>query len=130
MLALAADSSLPLLERAKFLAIFASNLDEFYMVVAGPETSRRDGFSVRHPTRREQPGLRSNPADLGHGMRGCSSIASSAGWRRASVIVTWADLTAAERKELSTYFQEQVFPVLTRSRSTLHREGLSRMRSP
>lgn len=32
VLALAADKSMPLLERAKFLAIFASNLDEFYMV--------------------------------------------------------------------------------------------------
>ena len=31
VLALAADTSLPLLERAKFLAIFASNLDEFYI---------------------------------------------------------------------------------------------------
>ncbi|MBF6371320.1 RNA degradosome polyphosphate kinase, partial [Nocardia puris] len=30
VLALAEDASLPLLERAKFLAIFASNLDEFY----------------------------------------------------------------------------------------------------
>src|ERR1700751_5171559 len=41
VLALAADASWPLRERAKFLAIFASNLDEFYMVrVAG--LKRRD----------------------------------------------------------------------------------------
>jgi len=45
VLALAADNSLPLLERAKFLAIFASNLDEFYMVrVAG--LKRRDEMGL------------------------------------------------------------------------------------
>src|ERR1044072_3256616 len=45
VLALAADPSLPLLERAKFLAIFASNLDEFYMLrVAG--LKRRDEMGV------------------------------------------------------------------------------------
>src|SRR5919109_279297 len=51
VLALAADTSLPLLERAKFLAIFASNLDEFYMVrvaalkrnVAAGVTTIQDG---------------------------------------------------------------------------------------
>ena len=69
VLALAADNSLPLLERAKFLAIFASNLDEFYMVrVAG--LKRRDdmGLSVRSAdglTPREQlaPHRRANAAD-------------------------------------------------------------------
>ncbi len=48
VLALAADESLPLLERAKFLAIFASNLDEFFMVrVAGLKRRDETGLSVR-----------------------------------------------------------------------------------
>ena len=48
VLALAADPSLALLERAKFLAIFSSNLDEFYMVrVAGLKRRDEMGLSVR-----------------------------------------------------------------------------------
>ena len=48
MLALAEDPSQPLLERAKFLAIFASNLDEFYMVrVAGLKRRDEAGLQVR-----------------------------------------------------------------------------------
>src|SRR5690606_26972987 len=48
VLALAEDTSQPLLERAKFLAIFASNLDEFYMVrVAGLKRRAETGLSVR-----------------------------------------------------------------------------------
>lgn len=48
VLALAEDRSIPLLERAKFLAIFASNLDEFYMVrVAGLKRRAETGLSVR-----------------------------------------------------------------------------------
>ena len=48
VLALAEDESQPLLERAKFLAIFASNLDEFYMVrVAGLKRREQTGLPVR-----------------------------------------------------------------------------------
>ena len=48
VLALAEDPSQPLLERAKFLAIFASNLDEFYMVrVAGLKRRDEAGLQVR-----------------------------------------------------------------------------------
>ena len=52
VLALAEDPSQPLLERAKFLAIFASNLDEFYMVrVAGLKRRDAAGLPVRSARR-------------------------------------------------------------------------------
>src|SRR5215207_9985973 len=48
VLALAEDPGTPLLERAKFLAIFAGNLDEFYMVrVAGLKRRLKAGLPMR-----------------------------------------------------------------------------------
>jgi polyphosphate kinase len=119
VLALAEDESQPLLERAKFLAIFASNLDEFYMVrVAGLKRRDETGLTVRSAdglTPREQLAYiskrnqelveqhasafekRVRPQLAEHGIR----------------IVSWADLAEHERLRLTTYFSEQVFPVLT-----------------
>jgi polyphosphate kinase len=58
VLELAEDEKLPLLERVKYLAIFASNLDEFYMVrIAGLKRRQTTGLTVRSPdglTIREQ----------------------------------------------------------------------------
>ncbi|MET0996032.1 MAG: RNA degradosome polyphosphate kinase, partial [Mycobacterium sp.] len=119
VLALAADTSLPLLECAKFLAIFASNLDEFYMVrVAGLKRRDEMGLSVR-----SADGL--SPREQ---LRRISERTQQIASRQAQVflesvrpaladegilIVTWAELDDAERDRLSTYFHEQVFPVLT-----------------
>src|SRR6202030_2122590 len=50
VLELAEDESLPLLERVRFLAIFATNLDEFFMVrVAGLVRRMVAGFPVEGP---------------------------------------------------------------------------------
>jgi polyphosphate kinase len=119
VLALAADNSLPLLERAKFLAIFASNLDEFYMVrVAGLKRRDEMGLSVRSAdglTPREQLariGEQTQRIATRHARVFLDSVRPALA-EEGIHIVTWADLDQAERDELSTYFTEQVFPVLT-----------------
>ena len=119
VLALAADNSLPLLERAKFLAIFASNLDEFYMVrVAGLKRRDEMGLSVRSAdglSPREQLGRigeQTQRIATRHAQVFLDSVRPALA-EEGIHIVTWADLDQAERDRLSTYFTEQVFPVLT-----------------
>src|SRR6516164_6264333 len=119
VLALAADNSLPLLERAKFLAIFSSNLDEFYMVrVAGLKRRDEMGLSVRSAdglTPREQLariGEQTQQIATRHAREFLDSVRPALA-EEGIHIVTWADLDEAEREQLSTYFMDQVFPVLT-----------------
>ncbi|WP_374198868.1 RNA degradosome polyphosphate kinase [Mycobacterium sp. MYCO198283] len=119
VLALADDPSLPLLERAKFLAIFASNLDEFYMVrVAGLKRRDEMGLSVRSAdglSPREQLrriGERTQQIASQHARVFLDSVRPALA-AEGVVVVSWADLDDAERDRLSTYFHEQVFPVLT-----------------
>jgi polyphosphate kinase len=119
VLALAADTSLPLLERAKFLAIFASNLDEFYMVrVAGLKRRDEMGLSVRSAdglSPREQLrriSERTQQIASRHAHVFLDSVRPALA-DEGIVIVTWAELDEDERSRLSTYFHEQVFPVLT-----------------
>lgn len=119
VLALAEDESQPLLERAKFLAIFASNLDEFYMVrVAGLKRREQTGLPVRSAdglTLSEQLAyVAERNAELvqRHAQafeKGVRPALAEAGIR----IVAWADLGGEERTRMSEYFTKQVFPVLT-----------------
>ncbi len=119
VLALAADTSLPLLERAKYLAIFASNLDEFYMVrVAGLKRRDEMGLSVRSAdglSPREQLrriGERTQQIARRHARVFLDSVRPALA-EQGVVVVTWSELDDAEKDELSRYFHEQVFPVLT-----------------
>lgn len=119
VLALAADPSLPLLERAKFLAIFSSNLDEFYMVrVAGLKRRDEMGLSVRSAdglSPREQLrriGERTQQIASRHAQVFLDGVRPALA-EEGIFVVNWNDLDDAERARLSTYFHEQVFPVLT-----------------
>ncbi|VFA81114.1 Polyphosphate kinase [Gordonia paraffinivorans] len=119
VLALAEDTSLPLLERAKFLAIFASNLDEFFMVrVAGLKRRDETGLSVRSAdglSPREQlmriAGRTQTIADR-HARVFLDSVRPALADNDIHV-VSWAELTDDQRARMVDYFQDEVFPVLT-----------------
>ncbi len=119
VLAQAEDRRIPLLERAKFLAIFATNLDEFYMVrVAGLKRRLDMGLAVRSSdgrTAREtltQVSARAQELVARHSALWQDDIEpalAGAGIR----LLHWDDLDTAERTRLAEYFRAQVFPVLT-----------------
>jgi polyphosphate kinase len=119
VLELAEDEPLPLLERVKFLAIFASNLDEFYMVrIAGLKRRQASGLSVRSPdglTIREQLeliGQRTQDLVQRHAgvfLKDLTPRLEDAGIR----IVHWEDLAEDDHRRLREYFRDQIFPVLT-----------------
>ncbi|NRD26840.1 RNA degradosome polyphosphate kinase [Frigoribacterium sp. VKM Ac-2836] len=118
VLELAEDPTTPLLERANFLAIFASNLDEFFMVrVAGLKRRIATGLAV--------------PTNVGRGpnevLADISKMAHELQERHARAfldlvrpdlddagihIENWSDLEEADRVRMREIFAEQIFPVL------------------
>ncbi|MFG2082607.1 RNA degradosome polyphosphate kinase [Micromonospora tulbaghiae] len=119
VLALAEDPRTPLLERAKFLAIFASNLDEFYMVrVAGLKRRLSAGLPVRGGDRlplRTQLDLITEKA-AGLVARHATCLVDDVLPKLAAEdirILRWSDLDDAERERLRTWFRAHIFPVLT-----------------
>ncbi|WP_448221497.1 RNA degradosome polyphosphate kinase [Gordonia iterans] len=119
VLALAEDTSAPLLERAKFLAIFASNLDEFFMVrVAGLKRRDETGLSVRSAdgrSPREQLQLiaaRTQKIADRHARVFIDSVCPALA--EANVhIASWDDLTSRQHVRLREYFHNELFPILT-----------------
>ena len=120
MLAIAEDASLPVLERVKFVAIFANNLDEFFQVrVAGLQEQVEAGVQKTSPDGR-------TPAEQLEGIRATSRALAT----RAAELFT-SELMPALEKEgirlvrsldglgpadiafLEQEFTEHIFPVLT-----------------
>ena len=119
VLASAEDPTTPLLERVKFLAIFASNLDEFYMVrVAGLKRRQSMGLLVRSAdglTAAEQLAMINEKAQgLVHRHIRCFTDDIQPALRAEGIeIVTHEQLSDDEKKRMDEHFLRNVFPVLT-----------------
>ena len=118
VLELAEDPAVPVLERANFLAIFASNLDEFFMVrVAGLKRRIVTGLAVPNVLGTAPLDVLTNIAERAHLLQERHAVAyqNSVKPDLASVgisILGWNDLGESDQERLTTYFSDQIFPVL------------------
>ncbi len=119
VLALAGDASVPLLERLRAIALFHTNLDEFFMVrvaglkrqvQAGVSEPSADGLSPAHQLRsisaRLRPMLSTATTTLHEQLFRLLH-------RHGIAVVAMADLAAHQRAAAMAYFEHAVFPVLT-----------------
>ena len=119
VLELAQDEDLPVIERASFAAIFANNLDEFFMVrVAGLKRRIDTGIAVTAASGlspRQQLRAISEQAHRlqdEHAHYIIDHILPDLA-KEQIMLLSWDKLTAAEQERLSRYYRQQVFPVLT-----------------
>ncbi|HEX8070487.1 MAG TPA: polyphosphate kinase 1 [Pyrinomonadaceae bacterium] len=115
----ALDGSQPLLERLKFLAIFSTNLDEFFMIrVSGLKEEMEEEVSEPSPDgltpaeQLQELSRRLRPVLAEH-MRCLREDVLPALAAEGITITPYAQLKAEERRALAAYFAEQVFPILT-----------------
>lgn len=119
VLELAEDKTLPLLQRVHFLSIFASNLDEFFMVrvaslkrriATGIAVQSASGLSPQEVLQRisdRTRDLQSRHAEL------FATEISQELRKNGIETVQWSALSEPEHDALHEYFTNQVFPVLT-----------------
>jgi len=119
VLELAEDESIPLLERVRFLTIFASNLDEFYMVrvasVLGkvetnPNLVNSAGYTPAELI--EAISVRVRELTLRHANLFKKKISLELKSHDIEII-HWDDLNDDERNYVSRIFSDRIFPVLT-----------------
>ena len=115
----ALDESNPLLERLKFLAIFSTNLDEFFMIrvsglkeqiAEGVSKLSRDGLSPAEQLREIRDRLRPMLAE----QMACLNEDILPNLAEQGIkIYPYQDLNKSEKKRLDDYFHKKIFPVLT-----------------
>jgi polyphosphate kinase len=119
VLQLAEDESTPLLERAKFSAIYTTNLDEYYMVRvaglhdqidAGVENPGQDGLTPSETI----AGIRERVLELGGRLSACFEGRLRPALSEHGVnIVSFERLDDEQRSELAKHFRRVIFPALT-----------------
>lgn len=118
VLELAEDVNLPVLERANFLAIFASNLDEFFMVrVAGLKRRIVTGLAVPTNVGRSPADVLADISAEAHRLQLRHAEAWTSAVKPALAdagiqVVAWDTLGEDDRERMYDYFHSQVFPVL------------------
>jgi polyphosphate kinase len=119
VLAYAEDPSLPLLERAKFLAIFSGNVDEFFQVrVSGLQEQVALGVRSTSPDGLDQVeqlrAIRTRVEELATRQAAAFTKDIAPALAEAGVeFVDWKDLDAEARTLLTRVFDDRIFPVLT-----------------
>jgi polyphosphate kinase len=119
VLELAEDESLFLLERVRFLSIFASNLDEFFMVrVAGRMRRMATGLPVESMTGLPPEEVLTRTLDKARELqvRHAECYAQSALpalGKEGIEVLRWKELSAQEQQDLQRLFRERIYPVLT-----------------
>ncbi|HKT83095.1 MAG TPA: polyphosphate kinase 1 [Solirubrobacterales bacterium] len=119
VLELAEDPEVPLLEQLRFCAIYASNLDEFYMVrVAGLFDQLDAGIDARGPDGL-RPGeqidaIQARVLALDRRLHACFEGKLRPALEQEGIrIVSLDSASEEERREIDARFHEQVFPTLT-----------------
>ena len=118
VLELAEDEATPLLERVNFLAIFASNLDEFFMVrVAGLKRRIATGVAVPSNTGRLPQQVLDDISVKAHELqerhaRAFQDLIKPALDEADIHVESWSDLGDEDRERVDEIFSEQIFPVL------------------
>ncbi|MEY4367512.1 MAG: hypothetical protein RLZ28_927 [Actinomycetota bacterium] len=119
VLELAEDPNLFLLERVNYLSIFASNLDEFFMVrVAGLKRRIATGLAATSSSELSPQEVLVQIAKEAHVLQERQANLFSneilpALNTQGIHLNRWNELETSEQEALNSYFQSQVFPVLT-----------------
>lgn len=113
------DPTIPLLERASFASIFASNLNEYFMVrVAGLKRRIQLGIAKPSPAGLSPAQQLHAIADLNHQLqtqhaRYTLETLMPELAHEGVELMRWNELSLSEQEEFTQFFHRQVFPVLT-----------------